>query len=156
MSKQVNIYIFIIVAISIAFLRISQPYTGLNQAVLNVLFGWGFLGLLLINILLFLNSMFGSIQNLRNEKDGSPERKDKKTEKILGPILQGSHVFQSKMPFWANLGITICIGLIAGSVLGWLICRIIELKFNNWKGRYYPVLSVEKLKVSGTFLCTMS
>jgi len=58
-------------------------------------------------------------------KGESQDQKDQEDEKALEELLQGDSLAKCRMPSWARIGITICVGLIAGSVLGFVLNRII-------------------------------
>jgi hypothetical protein len=103
------------------------PYTGLGKVIVNELFIWGFLGLVVINILLFVTSLFSGLGSLRKSraKEDSQQQEGQDNEKALEELLQGKNITQQKMPRWARIGIAVCIGLIFGSILGFILNRII-------------------------------
>jgi hypothetical protein len=127
MARKSTIIGFAIPTVLVALLHLLRPHIELNKSILNILFGWPFLGLILINVLLFVTSLCGGFGGLKKSrmKGELQNQKDQEDEKALERLLQGDSVVNCRMPSWARIGIAICIGLIAGSVLGFVLNRII-------------------------------
>ncbi len=127
MVKKSTIFVFTAAVVIVAALHILLPYTGLGKVIVNELFIWGFLGLVVINILLFVISLCSGLGSLRKggAKEDSQQQEGQKNEKALEELLQGKNVTQQKLPCWARIGIAVCIGLIFGSIMGFILNRII-------------------------------
>ena len=123
MYKKSTIFVFVVTVFIAAALQIILPYSGVGKGIQNLLFVGPFLGLVWINILLFALPV--CIGLVRMIKDGLKENTQKQDEKELKELLQGNRIGKSEMPAWARIGVVICIGLIAGSILGYTLENII-------------------------------
>ena len=122
MKRNTAFYCSIVTTVIVAFLHILWTHT-VYQWVLNELFIWGFLGLAVINILLFMLPLSGALRvflksSVKSESNG---KDSKKAEEKLAATLQGDTIAHRGMPAWARIGIAVCIGLIAGSFLGFIL-----------------------------------
>jgi hypothetical protein len=129
MSKNTIRYSFIATTVIVAFLKIWWSHNESRQWILNELFIWGFLGLAVINILLFVIPMCIGIFTLRKNsvKSESQKRQGEKNEKKLTSLLKGDTISHRGMPSWAKIGIAVCIGLIVGSILGFIVNKNISM-----------------------------
>lgn len=126
-SKLLRWIVVITAGIIISFHMIYY-YTGLGESVINLTFSWGILGIILVNVYLFVSSVFSgfkSASDLGDDETLSKEEKETLFENKLGPILQGEKL-EIKNPRLPAFFLSICIGMIAGSILGWLIRRMFE------------------------------
>lgn len=125
MHRRSTIITFSTSIVIVMTLQILLPYSGLGKIILNGLFIWGFLGLVFINILLFAIPLCVGLINMNRKRTSgkSKEQEDQENEKELKRLLYAENVTEEKMPRWANIGITVCIGIIAGSVLGFVLNR---------------------------------
>ena len=121
-KSNTALYCSIAAAVIVVFLHVLWTHTA-YQWVLNELFIWGFLGLVVINILLFLLPLCGALRAFlkSSAKSESHCEDSKKAEEKLASALQGDIVAHRGMPAWARIGIAVCIGLIAGSFLGFIL-----------------------------------
>ena len=125
--RKSTIFVFAATVFIVAALQILLPYSGVGKAIRNSLFIWGFLGLACINILLFVIPLCIGLGRLMKSdaKGDSQKQESQRDEKELKELLEGDSVVKREMPAWARIGVTICIGLIAGSILGYILDKII-------------------------------
>ena len=84
---------------------------------------YGFVGLLAMNLLLFLSGVLSAMKQLSTAEteDTSQEEKELIEEAILLPAFQGERDPPQVISRFVHIPITLLVGLIAGSILAWLL-----------------------------------
>jgi hypothetical protein len=120
MRKLFISWAFLITTFLIIILQVCQIHSDFLQPTLNILFIWGFLGLVVINILLFVFPLCKGLIGVKLDKSktGSDAKRNCMAQEELKPIIDGETVGEGKLPRWAIVGIEISIGLLVGSIIG--------------------------------------
>jgi hypothetical protein len=128
MKRNTALYCSIATTVIVACLHILWSHSESYRWILNELFIWGFLGLAVINILLFVLPLCSGLRTfLKSSAKSESHGEDRtKAEEKLAATLQGDTVARRGMPAWARIGIAVCIGLIAGSILGFIVNKNIH------------------------------
>ena len=125
MTMKINkIYIVSIVSFCVLLLHMWCYYDNSIKAFLNFLFFLGFLGLFLTNIMFFIIPLFDAIGNKELYKIGDSEQELSK-EEHLKEILDGKPTEEKEMPRWSKISVAVSLGLLIGSVSGFILTNII-------------------------------
>jgi len=130
-NRKTSTSFFLVAALLVTLLHFLAPHLRWGKAVIGLVFTSGLFGLIVLNILLFTASV---VQGLRSaaEVEGTStlddEQKQQRTEKILGPALQGDAPPPPRIMALLRIPTSVCLGIVVGSGTGWLF---------TWIGRLF-------------------
>ena len=127
--QYISVPILAFTSLVIVIVHIGYLYLKFNESILNIIFIWGFLGPLLLNIFVFVRTFFvgiSTVDEILDDEKLSASEIEEKTEEVLAPVLQGEVVARGKGDFVVRVLMSIFVGMLLGSILGWLIRQTLE------------------------------
>ena len=96
----------------------------LSKAAIGV---YGFVGLILLNCLVFLSSVLSALSQAKkiDSQSATQKEKERMEEAILVPAFQGERSPPSFVARYLHIPVGILFGMIAGSILAWILWLLV-------------------------------